>query len=128
MDTLTSSDIRHAVREQYGKVAQSAGESCCAPSCCSPESGKDAGSNDTAQALGYTPEEISAVPESSNLGLGCGNPQAIASLKAGETVLDLGSGAGFDAFLAAKQVGNSGLVIGVDMTSDMVAKARRNAE
>jgi SAM-dependent methyltransferase len=128
MDTLTSSDIRQAVREQYGKVAQSAAKSCCAPSCCSPESGKDGGPRETAQALGYTPEEITAVPEGSNLGLGCGNPQAIASLKAGETVLDLGSGAGFDAFLAARQVGNCGFVIGVDMTPDMVAKARGNAE
>jgi len=128
METLSSNDIREAVREQYGKVAQSAGKSCCAPSCCSPESGKDAGVNGTAQTLGYTPEEITAVPEGSNLGLGCGNPQAIASLKTGETVLDLGSGAGFDAFLAARPVGNSGFVIGVDMTPDMVAKARHNAE
>ena len=93
------------------------GKSCCASSCCSPESGKNRGADETAQAIGYSPEEITAVPEGSNLGLGCGNPQAIASLKAGETVLDLGSGAGFDVFLAARQVGDSGLVIGVDMTS-----------
>jgi SAM-dependent methyltransferase len=84
--------------------------------------------DDAARTLGYTEEEITAVPQGSNLGLGCGNPQAIASLKAGETVLDLGSGAGFDAFLAARQVGDSGFVIGVDMTPDMVAKARGNAE
>jgi arsenite methyltransferase len=101
---------------------------CCAPSCCAAESEKDAGADDTAQALGYSPEEITAVPEGSNLGLGCGNPQAIASLKAGETVLDLGSGAGFDVFLAARQVGDSGSVIGVDMTHDMVMKARSIAE
>ena len=128
MEALTSNDIRQAVREQYGKAALSAVNGCCGPSCCSAESGKDRGADETAQVLGYSLEEITAVPEGSNLGLGCGNPQAIASLKAGETVLDLGSGAGFDAFLAAKQVGDSGLVIGVDMTSHMLTKARSNAE
>src|SRR5262245_29495224 len=128
MDTLTSNTVRQAVRERYGKAALEAGQGnsgCCAPSCCSPESGKEA---DTSQAIGYSLEEITVVPEGSNLGLGCGNPQAIASLKAGETVLDLGSGAGFDAFLAARQVGHSGFVIGVDMTPEMIAKARSNAE
>jgi len=80
------------------------------------------------QALGYSTDETSAVPEGANMGLGCGNPQAIANLKAGETVLDLGSGGGFDCFLAAKQVGDSGQVIGVDMTPAMVSKARANAE
>ncbi len=124
MQTLTSNEIRQAVREEYGKIAQSAGRSCCAQSCCGAESGKHAGAAETAQALGYSLEEITAVPEGSNLGLGCGHPQAIASLKTGETVLDLGSGAGFDVFLAARQVGDSGLVIGVDMTPDMVMKAR----
>jgi arsenite methyltransferase len=77
--------------------------------------------------MGYSPEETAAVPEGSNLGLGCGNPQAIAGLKPGEVVLDLGSGAGFDCFLAARQVGNSGHVIGVDMTPAMLEKARNNA-
>jgi arsenite methyltransferase len=125
METMTSNEIRQAVREEYGKVAQS-GKSCCASSCCSGESGTNAGANETAQALGYSPEEITAAPEGSNLGLGCGNPQVIASLKRGETVLDLGSGAGFDVFLAARQVGSSGLVIGVDMTPDMLTKARSN--
>lgn len=127
MGTISSKDIRQAVREHYGEVAQK-GSSCCAPTCCSPEARKETAADDTARALGYTAEELTAVPEGSNLGLGCGNPQAIASLKAGEAVLDLGSGAGFDAFLAARQVGTRGFVIGVDMTPDMVAKARVNAE
>ena len=126
MHTLTSNEIRQLVREQYGKVAQSPGKSCCASSCCSHESGQSA--DETAQAMGYSLEEITAVPEGSNLGLGCGNPQSIASLKGGETVLDLGSGAGLDVFLAARQVGDSGLVIGVDMTPDMVTRARSSAE
>lgn len=78
-------------------------------------------------ALGYSTEDVSSVPEEANMGLGCGNPQAIASLKPGETVLDLGSGGGFDCFLAAKAVGQSGIVIGVDMTPEMVSKARKNA-
>jgi arsenite methyltransferase len=130
MDTLTSNTVREAVRERYGKAAQNAGNGgtgCCAPSCCSPEGGKEV-ADETAQAIGYSLEEITRVPDGSNLGLGCGNPQAIADLRPGETVLDLGSGAGFDAFLAARQVGHSGLVIGVDMTPEMVAKARSNAE
>ncbi len=126
MATISSKDIRQAVREHYGEVAQS-GSSCCAPSCCSPEAKKETAADDAAKALGYTEQEITAVPEGSNLGLGCGNPQAIASLKEGERVLDLGSGAGFDAFLAARQVGTRGFVIGIDMTPDMVAKARGNA-
>jgi ubiquinone/menaquinone biosynthesis C-methylase UbiE len=78
-------------------------------------------------AMGYTREELESVPEGADLGLGCGNPQAIAALKPGDTVLDLGSGAGFDCFLAAKRVGKSGRVIGVDMTPEMVTKARDNA-
>jgi SAM-dependent methyltransferase len=78
-------------------------------------------------AMGYSPEELAAAPEGADLGLGCGNPQAIAALRSGETVLDLGSGGGFDCFLAAKRVGKTGQVIGVDMTPEMVAKARRNA-
>jgi SAM-dependent methyltransferase len=80
------------------------------------------------KAFGYTKEQIECVPEDANMGLGCGNPQAIASLEPGETVLDLGSGGGFDCFLAAESVGDSGRVIGVDMTADMVRKARQNAE
>jgi len=128
METPTSNEVRQFVRERYGKAAQDAGtggNGCCAPSCCSSESKE--GATETSQAIGYSLEEIKVVPEGANLGLGCGNPQAIAALKPGETVLDLGSGAGFDAFLAARQVGSSGSVIGVDMTPEMVAKARSNA-
>jgi len=118
-------EIRQAVREQYSKAAE--GDSCgCNPSSC-------CGTSNTSfeilsQGMGYSEHETSSVPEGANLGLGCGNPQAIANLKAGETVLDLGSGAGFDGFLAAKQVGNNGHVIGVDMTPSMISKARINAE
>jgi SAM-dependent methyltransferase len=93
----------------------------CAPSCCG------GGSGDVSLALGYSAEELAAVPEGSNLGLGCGNPHAMASLQPGETVLDLGSGAGFDCFLASRRVGPSGRVIGVDMTPEMIVKARANA-
>lgn len=122
MNGVKSDQVRNVVRDQYRQVAEV--ENCaCGPSCCgapSPQSGS--------QALGYSPEEVLAVPVGANMGLGCGNPQAIANLKSGETVLDLGSGGGFDCFLAAKQVGESGHVIGVDMTPAMVSKARVNAE
>jgi SAM-dependent methyltransferase len=120
MDEPMKEGIRTAVREHYGSIARSNGGGC-APGCCG--SGADAGLE-----LGYSAEELSAVPEGSNMGLGCGNPQAIAELEAGETVLDLGAGGGFDCFLAAKQVGTTGRVIGVDMTADMVARARAKAE
>jgi len=106
------------VREAYAKVAR--GGSGCSVGCCGSESSGSL-------ALGYTPEDLASAPDGADLGLGCGNPQAIAALRSGETVLDLGSGAGFDCFLAAKRVGRSGRVIGVDMTSDMVKKARDNA-
>jgi SAM-dependent methyltransferase len=123
MQTSTSDQIRSTVRQAYGAVAtrkQQGG--CCGggASCCGP-----AGSSST--RLGYTEADLAAVPEGADLGLGCGNPQAIASLEPGERVLDLGSGAGFDAFLAARQVGPAGQVIGVDMTPEMVALARANA-
>ncbi|MEZ4370002.1 MAG: arsenite methyltransferase [Polyangiaceae bacterium] len=111
--------VRQVVREQYGNVARGVSQSC-APGCC-------AVAPSASLALGYSEADLAAVPEGSNLGLGCGNPQALASLRAGETVLDLGSGAGFDCFLAAKQVGEAGQVIGVDMTAEMVSKARDNA-
>jgi SAM-dependent methyltransferase len=120
MNDLTKDEVRTAVREQYGRVARSAGGETCAPGCC----GGGAGSS---LALGYSAEELAAVPEGANLGLGCGNPQAIAALAEGETVLDLGAGGGFDCFLAARQVGPQGRVIGVDMTPDMISKARANA-
>ena len=119
MSEQTKDEVRAAVREQYGNIARSTGASC-APSCCGPGAG-------VSVKLGYSPEDLAAVPEGANMGLGCGNPQAIAALKTGETVLDLGAGGGLDCFLAAKQVGPTGRVIGVDMTADMVAKARANA-
>lgn len=116
--------IKKYVKDSYAKIAKQ-GSSCCAPidSCCqSPDVVED-----ISRKIGYAEEELKAVPEGSNLGLGCGNPVALASLKKGETVLDLGSGAGFDSFLAANKVGKSGQVIGVDMTPEMVEKARENA-
>jgi len=116
--------IKKYVKDSYAKIAKQ-GSSCCAPidSCCqSPDVVED-----ISRKIGYAEEELKAVPEGSNLGLGCGNPVALASLKKGEIVLDLGSGAGFDSFLAANKVGKSGQVIGVDMTPEMVEKARENA-
>jgi len=127
MKTKDQQNIREAVREKYSSVAlASEKSSCCGPgsSCCSQPADFDLQS----LKLGYTKEELESVPEGANLGLGCGNPQAIARLKEGEVVLDLGSGAGFDAFLAARQVGESGQVIGVDMTPAMLKKARQNQE
>ena len=122
-------DIKSVIREEYGKIATSAGEGpgCCAPSCCGPEAAPTP-QDLISGKLGYSEEEISSAPEGSNLGLGCGNPQAIAGLEPGETVLDLGSGGGFDCFLAAEQVGRRGAVIGVDMTPEMITRARENAE
>jgi arsenite methyltransferase len=120
MTEHTNDDIRAAVREQYGSIARGTTSECCAPGSCGPGA-------DASLALGYSPEELAAAPEGANMGLGCGNPHAIAALGAGETVLDLGAGGGFDCFLAAKQVGPGGHVIGVDMTPDMVSKARANA-
>jgi arsenite methyltransferase len=120
--------VRSAVREHYGKVAARAGGCGCAPTCCSAESTGDfPAAAVVAQTLGYSAKETTEVPDGANLGLGCGNPLAIASLLPGQTVLDLGSGAGFDAFLAARAVGEEGRVIGVDMTPEMLSKARANA-
>src|SRR6516164_4381335 len=113
--------IKLAVKEQYAKVAQ--GEATCGSLC---------GCTDNAEGLaltfGYSAAELATLPEGANLGLSCGNPQALAALRPGETVLDLGSGAGFDCFLAAAKVGSTGCVIGVDMTDAMLEKARANAE
>ncbi len=120
MVSSSADEVRNTVREHYGKVAETNGTVGCSPGCCSP------GANSSV-ALGYSSDELASVPDGSNLGLGCGNPQAMAALRAGETVLDLGSGAGFDCFLAARQVGPTGRAIGVDMTPQMVAKARDNA-
>ena len=121
--------IRQQVRSAYAAVANT-GSSCCttAPApggCCAPSELSVA--ELLSRGIGYSADETAAVPEGANLGLGCGNPQAIAALKAGECVLDLGSGAGFDCFLAARVVGPQGRVIGVDMTPDMISKARGNA-
>lgn len=124
MTDKKNDEIRIAVLENYRKVAVSdqSGCGCSSTSCC-------ARPDDSASlALGYSANDLSVVPDGADMGLGCGNPQAIASLKTGETVLDLGSGGGFDCFLAARSVGDKGLVIGVDMTPEMIAKARRNAE
>ena len=123
MQTSTQAEIRAAVREAYGAVATQKPETgCCgsSASCCGPTSSSSG-------RLGYTDADLAAVPEGADLGLGCGNPQAIAALKPSERVLDLGSGAGFDAFLAARQVGPTGSVIGVDMTPEMLDRARANA-
>ena len=129
MDELKDKErIRTAVRETYAKAAdaKTPGCGCSATGCCGTSN--DLAAGDLSQAVGYSNQEISSVPDGANLGLGCGNPQVLAALKPGETVLDLGSGAGFDVFLAAKQVGNSGRVIGVDMTPEMISVARANAE
>ncbi|KYF56957.1 arsenite S-adenosylmethyltransferase [Sorangium cellulosum] len=120
MTDRTTHQTREAVRDHYGKVALAGTAGCCAPSCCAPAQA-------ASLQLGYTPEDLAAVPEGADMGLGCGNPQAIAALRPGETVLDLGSGGGFDCFLAASQVGPDGRVIGVDMTPEMIARARENA-
>jgi len=121
---MDTADIKTMVRERYGAIAAGSNVSCCepAPSCCDP-----ANPEAKARRMGYSDAELTAIPEGANLGLGCGNPQAIAALRPGETVIDLGSGAGFDCFLAARQVGPEGHVIGVDMTHEMLAKARDNA-
>lgn len=117
--------IKKNIREIYAKIARE-NSSCCAEtaSCCT-----DANRAATlSKGIGYSEEEMSSVPEGSNMGLGCGNPTALASFSEGETVLDLGSGGGFDCFLAAEKVGEKGRVIGVDMTLEMLEKARENAE
>ena len=119
---MKPSDIKKAVRESYAQVAKQG--SCCGPTACNTV--------ETAQAsccnIGYSEKDIKKAPGGSNLGLGCGNPVALASLKEGEVVLDLGAGGGFDCFLAADRVGKNGKVIGVDMTPEMIDKARENAQ
>jgi arsenite methyltransferase len=110
----SAENVREQVRQRYGATAK--GESSCGEECCT-----------SSDSLGYSADEKAAAPEGADLGLGCGNPLAIASLQQGQTVLDLGSGAGFDCFLAARAVGETGRVIGVDMTHEMLAKAKENA-
>ena len=128
--------IKEMVRARYGSIATGTGtledsapseSSCCSPaasSCCGPEPASRF--EGKALRMGYSEAEVAAVPEGANLGLGCGNPQAIAAMQPGEVVIDLGSGAGFDCFLAAQHVGPTGHVIGVDMTHEMLKKAREN--
>ncbi len=113
--------LKKAVRERYGAIADNRAASCCGGSVSSVSCGGS-------QSLGYEQVSLDELPDGADLGLGCGNPTALASIKEGEVVLDLGSGAGIDCFLAAKQVGSSGRVIGVDMTAQMLEKARVNAE
>jgi arsenite methyltransferase len=131
MSSAEDDVIRDAVRERYGEIARRVAADCdCGPSSCCAGTEATAGAetcNEQSAQMGYSVEELASVPQGANMGLGCGNPQAIAGLRAGETVLDLGSGAGFDCFLAARQVGSTGKVIGVDMTPDMISKARENA-
>jgi arsenite methyltransferase len=116
--------VKKIVRNRYAKIAKTGG-SCCAPSasCCSAPT-----DDQVSKMIGYSEEDLNAVPEGANLGLGCGNPTALATLREGERVLDLGSGAGFDCFLAARKVGKKGKVMGVDMTPEMLEKARFNAK
>ena len=144
METKDKEEIRDAVRQRYGQIAKaetakpvnSQAASCCSPSgaiagempaasCCG---GPEVTPEQISAVMGYSKEEIAGVIEGANMGLGCGNPVALASLKSGETVVDLGSGGGFDCFLAAKQVDQRGQVIGVDMTPEMIRKARENAK
>lgn len=127
---MKTTEIRRAIKEVYGATARGEGfgsallATCCAgSSCCGATKPQDV----LSKAVGYTDEELESVPEGANLGLGCGNPTALASINDGDTVLDLGSGAGFDCFLAAQKAGATGHVIGVDMTPDMIEKARENA-
>ncbi|MFH1152057.1 MAG: arsenite methyltransferase [Nanoarchaeota archaeon] len=117
---MKSQKIKQIVKEKYGEIARDSCGCSCNTSCCGS-------ATDISKSIGYSEEEINLVPEA-NLGLGCGNPLALVEIKSGEIVLDLGSGAGFDAFLAAKKVGNDGKVIGVDMTNEMIEKARANAK
>jgi len=144
METREKAEIRDAVRQRYEQIAKAETakpEKSQAASCCSPSSaiadtmpaasccgGPEVTPEQISTVMGYSKEDIASVIEGANMGLGCGNPVALASLKPGETVVDLGSGGGFDCFLAARQVGESGQVIGVDMTPEMISKARKNAK
>ncbi len=144
MKAESNDKIRQSVRNSYAEIARGHNTSlealkssfCCGqpedtastqntPSCgCN---GEEPSFEDYTKSMGYSENDMDSVPDGANLGLGCGNPLALASLKSGETIVDLGSGGGFDCFLAAKQVGDTGQVIGVDMTPDMISKARGNA-
>lgn len=119
-------EIKNIVKEHYSDIAQS-GNTCCSPQCCGDQS-TPFQIMEMGQKVGYTNDQLMLGLGDANLGLGCGNPLANANLQLGEKVVDLGSGAGFDAFLAAKVVGPSGRVIGVDMTPEMISKAQKNTE
>jgi SAM-dependent methyltransferase len=121
---MDDAQVKEMVRDRYGSIAAKSATAPASP-CCGPA--QDDAFADKARRVGYSEAELAAVPEGANLGLGCGNPQAIAAMQPGEVVVDLGSGAGFDCFLAAQQVGAQGRVIGVDMTHEMLLKARANA-
>ncbi|MGE0223685.1 MAG: arsenite methyltransferase [Acetobacteraceae bacterium] len=140
---MDTPDIKDMIRDRYGSIAANSASSCCAPApaatasaCCAPAPAaasaccgpaEPPSHAEKARRMGYSEADLAAIPDGANLGLGCGNPQAIAAMRPGEVVIDLGSGAGFDCFLAARQVGGTGRVIGVDMTHEMLAKARANA-
>ena len=135
MTTTNPNSVRDQVREGYGRIARESSPTaggCCGPSsssggggCCGPVT---LSPEQIATAVGYSAQDLASMPDGANMGLSCGNPTAIASLKPGETVLDLGSGGGFDCFIAGPKVGSTGRVIGVDMTADMISKARRNLD
>lgn len=126
---MKKENVKKAIRERYGAIAKSRSMSCCGPSrpavksCCGMSNANAAGIS-----AGYSESELNSLPENANMGLGCGNPLAFASIREGDTVLDLGSGGGIDCFLAAQKVGASGKVIGVDMTAEMIERARDNAD
>lgn len=115
--------MKDFIKKIYSSIAKGKASSCCGPevSCCS-------GTSDISEKIGYTKQELTSVPQNADMGLGCGNPVALASLKEGETVVDLGSGGGLDVFLAAKKVGEDGKVIGIDMTKEMIEKAEENVQ
>jgi len=123
-DTLPKQELKEKIKERYGKIAVNGNsESCCMPECCS----SDSSPKQALLSIGYDKDELESIPESSILGVGCGAPLNFANLKEGETVVDLGSGAGIDAFLASKSVKDSGKVIGIDFTDDMLTKAKTAA-
>jgi SAM-dependent methyltransferase len=126
MEKKRQQEIKKTIRKNYGKIAlqeTTTGGACCGPDCCSGESPAQ-----SAEVVGYYAKDLKAIPQASILGVGCGAPLNFAEIKKGETVLDLGSGAGIDAFLAANIVGKTGRVFGIDMTNEMLARARRNAK
>jgi SAM-dependent methyltransferase len=117
---MENSEVKEFVKKRYGEIAQK-GQSCCSSTCCEPSV------KDVSLQIGYSEEDLRDAPEPSVMGLGCGNPVALASLREGETVLDLGSGGGIDVFLAAKRVGTKGKVVGVDMTQEMIQRAEETS-